>query len=277
MNPDILGMSYNSARDELFLADKYNRVVRTTHLRENSGPLLDVYLGSPHDTSPNVYSVCYMKGPDMLLVCSGEKGPNNKLADWLVGLCRNGDKWREEQRVQTAGKGLLCCVLSDLRVLVGNADYNSSKYMELFQVVYSKSRLSILLIHLILVPEEYRWFSAMSDNANETLVAMSFYDQTVRVHRLLGNRLDIFASIMLIDPNSVLWLGNRLIVSELYYETKVYGVIELVVKGTLLEPRNELIDSKARICVRSWCEVSDGLAIFDGKLVELMHWVATKL
>ena len=44
-------MSYNSARDELFLADYDNKVVRAMRVRDNAGDLRDVYR-APHDTSP---------------------------------------------------------------------------------------------------------------------------------------------------------------------------------------------------------------------------------
>ena len=39
--PNIYGMSYNSARDELFLA--YNGVVSAMRVRDNAGDLRDVY------------------------------------------------------------------------------------------------------------------------------------------------------------------------------------------------------------------------------------------
>ena len=73
-------MSYNSARDELFFADLHNRMVRAM---DNAGDLRDVYR-APHDTSPNVWSVCHMSDSDRLLVCSGDYF-NNK---WLVALSR---------------------------------------------------------------------------------------------------------------------------------------------------------------------------------------------
>ena len=99
-DPIIAGMSYNSARDELFLADSENGVVRAMRVRDNAGDLRDVYRG-PHETSPVVLSVCHMSDSDTLLVCSGEYGPDGKFACWLVALSRNGSEWRETQRVQT--------------------------------------------------------------------------------------------------------------------------------------------------------------------------------
>ena len=40
-NSDIYGMSYNSARDELFLTDANNKVVRAMRVRDNAGDLRD--------------------------------------------------------------------------------------------------------------------------------------------------------------------------------------------------------------------------------------------
>ena len=111
-DPNIWGMSYNSARDELFLADKENSVVRAMRVRDNAGDLRDVYR-APHDTEPSIYSVCHMSDSDTLLVCSYERGPDGKGAKWLVALSRNGSEWREAQRVQTDGMGVISCALSD--------------------------------------------------------------------------------------------------------------------------------------------------------------------
>lgn len=267
-------MSYNSTRDELFLADKHNRVVRAITLNEKAGHLPDVYIGSPHDTSPDVYSVCHMNDLDILLVSSGETGPDRRRANWLVALRRNGTKWCEAQRVQTDGKGLMCCALSSTGVLIGNGDYMSSKYMERFCI---DSGPRIVRVNLIKVHEEYRWFSAMCSSDGVTLVAMSFYDQSVRVNQLNEDRLDELSRILLNEPNNVLWLADRLLVTEYYSNnnTNSYPVVELEIRGERLERRLELITSRDRACVRSWCEVNDGLVIFDGKSVELMHWEAT--
>ena len=121
-DPNIWGMSYNSARDELFLADINNGVVRAMRVRDNADDLRDVYR-APHDTSPDVWSVCHMSDSDTLLVCSWEEGSDHKSAYWLVALSRNGSEWREAQRVQTDGEGYISCALSDSRVLIGNSNY----------------------------------------------------------------------------------------------------------------------------------------------------------
>ena len=157
-DPDIWGMSYNSACDELFLADYANNVVRAMRVRDNAGDLRDVYRGTLHDTSPNVLSVCHMSDSDTLLVCSREKGQDRKLAYWLVALSRNGSEWREAQRVQTDGRGQISCALSDSRVLIGEP---YSTYMELFRV---ESGPRIARVHPIHVPEKYLWFSATCGN-----------------------------------------------------------------------------------------------------------------
>ena len=68
-NPGISGMSYNSARVELFLADYANEVVRAMRVRDNAGDQRDAYR-APHDTSPLLLSVCHMSDSGTLLVCS---------------------------------------------------------------------------------------------------------------------------------------------------------------------------------------------------------------
>ena len=115
-------MSYNSARDELFLADAMRdasaraivRIVRTMRVRDNAGDLRDVY------RARYIYSVCHMSDSDTLLVGSRE------YVWWLVALSRNGSEWRE----QTDG-GVISCALNDSRVLIGRW---KSTYMELFRV-----------------------------------------------------------------------------------------------------------------------------------------------
>ena len=94
----IEGMSYNSARDELFFADKSNGVVRAIRVRDNDCNLRDVCRVVPK----HVWSVCHMSDSDTLLVCTGKYRGNK----WLVALSRNGSGWREAQRVQTDGEGV---------------------------------------------------------------------------------------------------------------------------------------------------------------------------
>ena len=244
-DPDIWGMSYNSARDELFFADWYNRLVF-----DNSGDLRDVYKGTAHDKSQFVYSVCHMSDSDTMLVCSGENIGNK----WLVALSRNGSEWREAHRVQTDGSGYISsAALSDSRVLIGEW---SSTYMELFRV---ESGPRIARVHRIHVPQMYFWFSAMCNS--DTLVAMAFQDKSVRVHRLRGDRLEKLALIQLKQPSLLQWLADRLLVADFDREKRLHAVIELEVSDTRLERRRELIATSKNIHVRSWCAVDDGLAI----------------
>ena len=209
---NIVGMSYNSARDELFFADYANKVVRAMHVRDNAGDLLDVYR-APHDTDPRVLSVCHMSDSDTLLVCSLECGLNQKRAYWLVALSRNGSEWREAHHVQIDGEGQISCALSDSRVLIGVEDLHQldSQYMELFRV---ESGPLIARVHRIHTHECYSSFSAMC--GSDTLVAMTYpdQDQSVRIHRLLSDRLEELSRIMMNNPDNLLWLADRLIVSD---------------------------------------------------------------
>ena len=142
-DPYIVGMSYNSARDELYLADDSNKVVGAIRVRDNTPAttparqrLRDVYRG-PHDTSLSLCGVCHMRGSDMLLVSSIER-----RARWLVVLRRNDSEWREAQRVQTDVSEHISGPLSGSRVLIGEW---SSKRMELFRV---ESGPRIARVHL---------------------------------------------------------------------------------------------------------------------------------
>ena len=270
-NPNIWGMSYNSARDELFLADFANEVLRAMRVRDNVGDLRDVYR-APHDTSPYIYSVCHMSDSDTLLVCWSEYGPDRKRANWLVALSRNGSEWREAQRVQTDGQGVISCALSDSRVLIGEDD---STYMELFHV---KRGPRIARVHRIHVPEKYRWFSATC--GSDTLVAMSYpneyiptADNSVRVHRLRGDRLEELARIQLKSPRYLLWLADRLLVADSDEEKQSHAVIELEVSDTRLERRRELIATSENIRVQRLCAVNDGLAIFDYNTRDIKHYL----
>ena len=260
--PDIWGMSYNSARDELFLADDNNKVVRAMGVRDNAGDLSDVYR-APHDTSPFIRSVCHMSDSDTLLVCSGKEG----WPYWLVALSRNGSEWREAQRVQTDGIGYISCSLSGSLVLIGG---ENSIYMELFRV---ESGPRIARVHRIHVPEMYRWFSATC--GSDTLVAMSYQnenDNSVRVHRLRGDRLEELARIQLKFPRKLLWLADRLLVAEFNSEKDSHAVIELEVSDMRLERRRELIATSENISVRSLCAVNDVFAIFDSNSRDILHY-----
>ena len=252
----IKGMSYNSARDELFLADDRNGVVRAIRVRDYDGNLREVCRVMPK----NVWSVCQMSDSDTLLVCTGEPRGNK----WLVALSRNGRGWREAHRVQTDERGESSCALSDSRVLIGE---RRSTYMELFSV---ESGPRIARVHRIHVPEEYHWFSATC--GSDTLVAMSHSDQSVRLHRLHGDRLEELARIQMKWPKRLLWLADRLLVVDYDSEKDSHTVIELEVSDTRLERRSELIATSGNIHVHSWCAVSDELAIVDDRTKDILHY-----
>ena len=260
---DIIGLSYNAKRNELFFADLENKAVRAMHLQDGTPQLQDVYRGSAHDTSPILFSVCHLSDTDTLLVCSCEIY-DGKQADWLVALSRDGNEWREMHRLQTEEKGQQCCALSDSRVLVGGLN---STVLELFRV---QSGPRVERLHRIRMTEAFRYFSATC--GSDTLVAMSYEkDQSVRVYRLRGDRLEELASTQLMKPWKLLWLADRLLVGEWDAETKSYAVAEWALSGTRLERRRELIDSSAHVWIDRCTAVNNGLAIFDWKNKDLWH------
>ena len=261
-NPYIRGMSYNSASDELFLADSDNGVVRAMRVRDNAGDLRSVYR-APNDTTPEIISVCHMSDSDTLLVCSYKHSPHRKDVNWLVALSRNGSEWRETHRLQIDEPGVISCALSDSRVLIGK---DVSMYMELFRV---ESGLRIARLHSIHVPKMYEWFSATS--TRDTLVAMSYPkhdfnpygDNSMRLHRLRGDRLEKLALIQLKNPDRLLWFADRLLVADYDSEKNAHAVIELEVSDTRLERRREAIATSEKISVQRLCAVNDELAIVD--------------
>ena len=141
--------------------------------------------------------------------------------------------------------------------------------MELFRV---ESGPRIARVHRIHVPEKYCWFSATC--GSDTLVAMTYPnpDQSVRLHRLRGDRLEELARIQLKSPHRLLWLADRLLVADWDSEKKSHAVIELEVSDTRLERRRELIATSDNIGVGRLCAVNDGFAIFDLKSGDILHY-----
>ena len=118
--------------------------------------------------------------------------------------------------------------------------------------------------------DEYNSFSATC--GSDTLVAMSYEDKSVRVHRLRGDRLEELARIRLKWPDFLLWLSDRLLVADYDSDKQSHAVIELEVSDTRLERRRELIATSKNILVSRWCAVNDELAIFDKKSKDILHY-----
>ena len=264
LSPEIRGVSYNPVYDELFFADSNNHVVRSMRLRDNAIDLRDVYRGvrpacrERDDTPPIFYCVCHMRHSDTLLVCSYEMGQET-FGDWLVAFSRCGNEWREAHRVPIANSGRMCGALSNSRLLVG--EYESS-YVELFHV---QSGPLIEHISRIRVNEQYWWFSATG--GSDALVAMSYKtEESVCVHRLLGDRLELIAPILLRKPYHLLWLDDRILVAQ---EADSKSIFELELTGTILERRRELVTCS----VWRWCKMyNKRLAIVEFPSRDIKHY-----
>ena len=259
--PRIDGMCYNSASDELFFADQNNRVVRVISLKDSNGHLRDVYKVGKHDKSPLVYNVCYLSDSDTLLVCSNEKGANNYAGYWLVALRRSGNEWHETERLQTEVQGLQCCAMSDSRVIIG-----ADGKLELYCV-----QSSIVLITRIEWTEDSGYFNLFSASGSD--VAILYSDESVRLHRLCSERLEEPARIQWKSLDVyLLWQSDLLFATEYYEDTKSHAVFELVVNGSRLERRDELLSRYDNIRVSSWCAVDNGVAIINCNTQELLHY-----
>lgn len=155
--------------------------------------------------------------------------------------------------------------LSDSRVLIGVKD---SAYLKLFRV---NGGLQIESLNQIILSEQYTWFSATS--GSHTLVAMSYNKKNeVRMHRLLGDRLDLIARIEMQRPERLLWFSDRLFAVGLHSDSNTNSVTKLEVNGTQLKRRHLLFDFDERIRVDSWCAVDDWLAIFDSFSRDILHY-----
>ena len=73
-------------------------------------------------------------------------------------------------------------------------------------------------------------------------------------------------------PVRLLWLADRLLVADYDREKDSHAVIELEVSDTRLERRRELIATSENIRVSSLCAVNDGVAIFDFKSKDILHY-----
>ena len=137
--------------------------------------------------------------------------------------------------------------------------------MELFRL---ESGPHIARLHRIHVPEQYKWLSATC--TSDTLVAMSYDDNSVRLHRLRGDRLEELARIQMKNPFYLLWLSDRLLIAD------NNAVIELEVSDTRLERRRELIPTSENIYVSRICSVNNELAIFDEKSRDILLYSFAK-
>ena len=99
-----------------------------------------------------------------------------------------------------------------------------------------QSGARIARVHRIDVSEQYMWCSATS--GSDTLVAMSYWeDESVRVNRLRDDRLEEPARIRLQRPEHLLWLADRLLVTEWNKDRKCQAVTEFELSATRLECR----------------------------------------
>lgn len=121
--------------------------------------------------------------------------------------------------------------------------------------------------HCISVSKMYRCVSATC-LGSDTLVAMSYFDHSVRVHRLVGDELEEMTRVQLEKPHLLVWVAARLLVSTC--DSK--GVDELEVMGTRLERRGQLVAETDDFRVDSWCALDCGLVVYNPSF-ELLHYL----
>lgn len=267
-------MSFNSMRDELFLADKNANAVHSLRLPvKESIPDLQKITRSPtqrksHSWNEEVWSACHIADTDTLLVCVGKWAP--QFGKWLLAMRRKDSEWvKTEFRVETKGLGNIICPLNDAQVLIGQRD---STYMELFRVD-SDSRIN--RVHRIHLSEVFSAFAATYGYGSDILVALSNReDRSVRLHRLRGDRFafEELSRVQLKLPDHLLWFNQHLLVTDWVEETHSHAISVLDVNGLRLGKCRELIPYTTRVNVSSWVVVPDGLAIFDCNARELQFY-----
>ena len=92
------------------------------------------------------------------------------------------------------------------------------------------------------------------------------------MHRLRGDQLEELARIKLKSHTPLLWLADRLLVADYDNDKKSHVVIELEVSDRRLQRRRELIATSENIHVWKLCAVNDGVAIFDNKSKDILHY-----
>ena len=145
--------------------------------------------------------------------------------------------------------------------------------MEIYQIFsVQNTRPQISRVQRIHLPEMYFWFCAKCNN--DTLVAMTYLgtDLSVRVHRLLGDRLEALARILMNNPVDLLWFSNRLIVSDLDDNMGSHAIIELEFINTGQDRRRELFSSSENINENSWSVADGGIVMFDDNSKDIFHY-----
>ena len=271
--PEIEGMSYKSARDELFFVvgemrsmcgerhDKFK--IRMIHLCEKSIVPRDVY------TAPEgmyLEDVCHIAFSDTLLVFRSNIDPNSGeyKSKLLVAFNRYDEEWLETHCVETTGNK--CYALGESQVLVG--DY---KHLEVYSM---KSGLGFEFLYRIDLSLAYSFLATKP--GSDTIVATCTYDGIVRVHQLSERKLEELARIQLQAANDLIWLPERILIvwKRATNASERDAVIELEFDGELIQRRRELtIELKHQLWASLiWCAAGDGFAIADASACQLDYF-----
>ena len=121
----------------------------------------------------------------------------------------------------------------------------------------------------ILVAKDFREFACTLEG-NDTLVALSHFDKTVSLHRLVNLQLEWFGSFELTDPSKVLFRNHLLLVADWNEGVEKHAIVSLVVTGGQLTNQRQLLDASVGVEVEAWGLAEDRIVVCDWKSEDLM-------
>ena len=215
------------------------------------------------------FGIAFDAATDTLLIAKWVAGVNGGMY-WLLSARSGQHEWSEVQRVQTSitrssspsWAGL--SVLSNSRVFFGCGDYRDR--LCAFEVTGDHC---LRPLGDILLKKDFREFACTLE-VNDTLVALSHYDKTVSLHRLVGLQLDSLGFIELTDPSKVLFRNHLLLVADWNEDVEKHAIVSLDVANGQLTNQKQLLDANVGVEVEAWSLAEDRLVVWDWKSEDLM-------
>ena len=251
---------------------------RDTPARRVTLRLQDVYRGSAYDTLPVVYSVCHMSDTDTLLVYYVRTRVWQNVRQLAGGAASQRQRVARDTsraasgRIEKVNIMYQCCALSDSRALVGCFGWVSPRIWSCSECraasrIERLQRIDVDNAYQMLFRDERRRRRrhARGDvwrEADRSLTLWSSYEalnrceciacaETKTVYPATGGSMKSRAFSW---ENPCESCGSAIDCSpaSICDETKSYAVVELVLNGTRLERRRELIASSERFRVYTW-------------------------
>lgn len=217
------------------------------------------------------FSIAFDAATDTLLIAKWVAGVDGGMY-WLLSLRSGQHEWSEVHRVQTsttrtsspswAGLSLLC----NSHVFFGSGERRDR--LREFEVNAEHSLRSLGTIQLA---NEFREFACTRDG-NDTLVALSHFDRTVSLHRLVALRLEPLAVIELVDPSKLLFRDNLLLIADWNEVIEKHAIVSFVATGGRFTRtyKRHLLEANVGVEVEAWGLAGDQLVVWDWNSEDLV-------